>query len=68
MAFEKIDYKKHMTNGDVIRNVSNEELARFICGRTQCRKCDGDPYCELKDGPANGVLKWLNLENTGGTV
>jgi len=30
MSFMNIDYKKHMTNADVIRKMSDEELAKYI--------------------------------------
>ena len=62
MSFMNIDYKKHMTNGDKIRAMSDEDLAQFICDRTDCPLCDANEYCTTKDGPSNGLLKWLEME------
>ena len=50
---------KPMTNGDRIRAMTDEELARFICNKyTECI-CPGAYMCNARDGKANGMVKWL---------
>lgn len=51
--------KKPMTNADLIRVMSDEEIARFICRKTTDCKCPGEDLCCFGDGEANGMVKWL---------
>jgi len=62
-SWEK-DEDVKFTNGDKIRAMSDEDLAEFICDRTDCPLCDANEYCTTKDGPSNGLLKWLKMEAT----
>ena len=66
IAAEALDGKdiNVTTNADRIRNMSDEELAQFLCDRTECHLCEADDYCTTKDGPSNGILKWLKMEAT----
>ena len=60
MAFQNIDYKKHMTNADKIRTMSDEELADFLGGKgcIDCtRECE-EAKCE------SCWLEWLKQEAT----
>lgn len=54
------------TNADIIRQMSDEELAKFLCDRTECHLCEADDYCTTKDDPSNGILKWLKQEAGNG--
>ena len=48
------------TNADRIRAMSDEELARFICGCCECDvHCPGVKLCMFGGSKANGLLKWL---------
>lgn len=50
------------TNADRIRAMSDEELARWICKKMQncsIETCTGAELCNLTDGRANGLVKWL---------
>lgn len=55
-----------MTNGDKIRQMTDEELADFFCGIFQC--CVNDKECEkcpIYDGCAQNVMcveRWLKQE------
>lgn len=48
------------SNGDMIRRMSDEELAKWICSHMtyMCceRKCPGREICEPED---NGLVKWM---------
>ena len=64
-----IDHAKPMTNADRIRAMSDEELAEFLCDRTEnCNLgyCPGADLCNCVDGKANGYLKWLKQPAEGG--
>ena len=54
-----------ITNADIIRQMSDEELARMFCTNTQCSKCICESYCG-HDG--NGFLIWLKKEAPNGVV
>jgi hypothetical protein len=56
------EYEKILTNGDKIRDMSDEELAVWLCSRfDNCSSytCPGANYCNGEDGKANGLVKWL---------
>lgn len=58
---EKIGHRK-ITNSEMIRAMSDEELAAFICDRcNECspKTCPGAEMCNGTDGRANGLVKWL---------
>lgn len=48
------------TNGDRLRSMNDEELARWICAHMtfMCceRKCPGREFCGIED---NGLEKWM---------
>ena len=48
------------TNADLIRAMSDEELAKWLCGisTAECcdRSCPARDMCDLGD---NGLIKWL---------
>ena len=52
-----------MINRERINNMSNQEIAEYIC-RTfaDCACCPGYDYCENNGKPANGMVKWLESE------
>ena len=57
-----------LTNADRIRAMSDEELAEFLCDRTEnCNLgyCPGADLCNCVDGKANGYLKWLKQPAEG---
>lgn len=49
------------TNADRIRAMSDEALAKFICGLADCHagRCPGETLCNGDGGKCNGALKWL---------
>lgn len=50
------------TNGDVIRAMTDEALAEFLCNRAVIcseKHCPGAELCKAGDGKANGLKKWL---------
>ena len=53
-----------MTNAERIRSMTDEELAKMLCHRHNCSftNCPGYDLCKMGDGPANGLLKWLQRE------
>lgn len=59
--------RRPQTNGDRIRAMTDEELARFICDmRIGCDMCQGSDLCNHVDGRANGMVKWLQQPAEGG--
>ena len=55
------DHWKPMTNADRIRNMSDEELAKFICKISLCKPLYCPAYRECME--SNGcMLKWLQAE------
>lgn len=44
-----------ITNADRIRDMSDEELAEYLCGLTYCCECEHRDTCNGEDG----YLKWL---------
>jgi hypothetical protein len=50
-----------MTNGDVVRAMTDQELATLMCQGRECTidACPGFEMCRAGDGKANGLLKWL---------
>lgn len=57
-----------MTNADRIRDMSDEELAVFLCEGRPCDlcTCPGADFCIIGGGKANGILKWLQQTSEGG--
>ena len=51
-----------MTNREKLAQMSNEELAGFICDRTECGSCEGLEMCESGNGHGNGMRSWLESE------
>ncbi len=43
------------TNADRIRAMSDNELAKYLCGLTYCCECEHRNNCDCNDG----YLKWL---------
>lgn len=63
------EHEEKPTNADRIRAMSDEELAEFLCDRTEnCNLgyCPGADLCNCVDGKANGYLKWLKQPAEGG--
>ena len=55
--------RQTMTNGDKIKQMTDEELAKFICHNVEeCEGCVGHEFCEFNGGDANGIIKWLKQE------
>ena len=53
---------KQQTNADRIRNMTDEELAAFLCGMQNaddCHKCVAEKYCEYGH---TGMIDWLKQE------
>ena len=44
-----------MTNADRIRNMSDEELKKFICSMFKCE------FCDFELGERCGLLNWLQM-------
>ena len=61
--------ERPMTNADRIRQMSDEELARFINFHTDCENCPAARVCEdnyalSSDVCMAGIQKWLKQEVT----
>lgn len=53
---------RSMTNGEKIRNMSDEELAQFLCENCHsCRLCIALLYCY--DGNSDGFINWLKYDS-----
>ena len=53
-----------MTNREKINAMSNQEIAEYICrSYADCGCCPGYDYCENSGEPANGMVKWLEMES-----
>lgn len=50
------------TNGDKIRNMSDEEFAKWLCDNMDCPFCPGESLCSVDGGISNGLVKWLKQE------
>lgn len=49
-----------ITNGDRIRNMTDEELAKLLTGEGHpCNMCAPEYYCSLDSRCVDGVLLWL---------
>lgn len=66
MLFSDIDKiidgtEKPLTKADIIRAMSDDELAKFICEWCNCVPgyCPGVDLCTPSTGKANGLVKWL---------
>ena len=44
-----------MTNADRIRNMTDEELKKFICSMFKCE------FCDFELGERCGLLNWLQM-------
>lgn len=54
---------KPITNGDRIRSMSDEELARLLCEKNKyCITCEGREFCVYDEEKANGLIKWMEQE------
>ena len=56
------EHEEAPTNADKIRDMSDEELAVWLCSKfDDCSPstCPGANYCNGTDGKANGLVKWL---------
>ena len=52
-----------MTNGEKLREMSDEELALFLCEKQHdCLHCKEIWNCTYNGGKGNGMLKWLKKE------
>lgn len=54
-----------MTNGDKIRQMDDDELARWLCEArhpNDCNGCPGYETCLIGGGKANGLRDWLRQE------
>ena len=59
------NWKPHpMTNGDRIRSMSDEELAKFIpdWSYTNACKCDQQPYVDCNNECEKCVAEWLKQQ------
>mgnify|MGYP004651498131 CR=1 FL=1 len=62
----RCDFFKKCTNGDRIRRMTDEELAKFLCniavnpGRGMCELCIAASNCRAGH---NGFLDWLKEEH-----
>ena len=55
-----IDHSTLVTNADRIRNMSDEELKKFICSMFKCE------FCDFELGERCGLLNWLQQPCEGG--
>ena len=58
--------RKPITNGDIVREMSDEELSEFMChnvsnGTVNCAFCAAAEFCRMGH---NGWLDWLKQEAT----
>lgn len=72
-----IDHYKPMTNADAIRNMTDEELAKFIratkccsqygadCGYPSCHSMNGKLCNGIKENTDEEILDWLKAEREG---
>ena len=54
--WEPADYYKPDTNIECIRNMTNEQLARFLCEFADCHACPAMGEC---NGGHDAFLKWF---------
>lgn len=59
--------KKRITNREKLAKMSNQELAEILCKAydISCSFCPACELCEPNGVPANGFIKWLELEAEG---
>ena len=52
-----------MTNGDRLRQMTDEELGKWLCNqkKLECWDCIGSKLCEWHG--INGYVKWLKQES-----
>ena len=50
-----IDHSTLVTNADRIRNMTDEELKKFICSMFKCE------FCDFELGERCGLLNWLQM-------
>ena len=55
-------YHQTATKADIIRHMTEEELARFLCDISSCRNCMAKRCCGVG---RNGFLDWLKEESNG---
>ena len=46
---ESTPYKPHMTNGDRIRAMTDEDLAKFLCTVCSCYGCKARMLCDIDE-------------------
>ena len=52
-----------MNNGDRIRKMSDEELARFLCNHMLCSRCPALMECNrISDKGSGAIASWLKQE------
>ena len=59
------NYETSHTNSDIIRNMSDEELAEWINTKSTCEQCAYEPenLCiKPRTTCTNGILQWLQSE------
>lgn len=52
-----------MTNADKIRQMSDEELAKWLCSLSRCNDCIAAEYCYTRH---TGFINWLRKEANDG--
>ena len=55
-------YHQTATKADIIRRMTEEDLARFLCDISSCRNCMAKRCCGVG---RNGFLDWLKEESNG---
>ena len=48
-----------ITNGFVLRKMTDDELGSYLCSLINCNDCTGKQLCCYGDGHGNGLIKWL---------
>lgn len=48
-----------MTNREKLRQMTDEELAKYLCEHTNCTICIAEKYCYFKH---TGYIDWLKAE------
>ena len=59
------EYCRKQTNADMIRNMTDEELARYLCDISACDYCPVFKECVYTDNNDRSLLEWLRSEADG---
>lgn len=51
-----------MTNYERFQSMTVEELAITMCDQIECKDCPATDLCVYREGRANGLVKWLGME------